>query len=655
MRSPRGGTPAVLVVGLALAATGATATPAHALSPAKVTPGSLELVLDASGSMAGPDPSGGTKIDAARRAITGMLGALPSSTPVAVRAYGGTYEDRERGCSDTRLVVPVGPARASAATAALAGLQPTGYTPIAASLRAAAADLPASGPRTIVLVSDGEETCGGDPCAVARELAGAGVGLRVDTVGYGVDERTRTQLGCVAAATGGQYTEAPDGDALTVQLAAAADTGLRSYQPTGTRVTGTVDPFDAPVLAPGQFVDALDPGERSYYAIDLADGVSPYLAGTLVHPVGPVAGSSFDNLTVAVYGLDGRKCGQVSDSTSQSYGGTAATTVAAPGAVGGKWTSTFSSAAGNCGPAGRYTFSVERDAYGKGQAALPLELRVLLEPPPTDRSSLPAADVALPAALPAPVLRSPLTPVAGGGSFSTAAQLRPGSSADTIRPGETLFYRVPVGWGQRLAYTATVPPIQAGDGASLPSTSLRSYVANPTRQKVKLLSGATDTAYYSGVYDDDGATVGGSTAPVVFRNRDVSEDALQTEALAGDHYILVQLAATKDSDTAVPLRLAVDVVGPQTGTVDYGTASGAQDPTVPDSTVGEPAQDETTQDGSGEGSGQEAAGTSRTETSTDGVPWQTVGYTGGGVAALALAGALLLLPTLRSRRHRPQR
>ena len=51
--------------------------------------GALEIVLDSSGSMGGQDPSGGLKLDAARRAVTGMLAALPDSTTVGVRAYGG--------------------------------------------------------------------------------------------------------------------------------------------------------------------------------------------------------------------------------------------------------------------------------------------------------------------------------------------------------------------------------------------------------------------------------------------------------------------------------------------------------------------------------------------------------------------------------------
>lgn len=600
-------------------------------APGPTGPGALELVVDSSGSMAGPDPSGGTKIDAARRALAGVLGVLPEASLVGVRTYGGQYADRERGCTDTRLVVPVGPLARSTATAALASLRPVGYTPLASSLRAAVADLPTDRPRTVVLVSDGEETCGGDPCAVARELAGQGVGLTVDTVGYGVDTRTRDQLRCVAAAAGGDYTEAPDGQALTVGLARVADQGLRRYEPTGTPITGSKEPLGAPLIAPGQYVDALDPAERAYYALDLADGVTPYFAATLVHPPGEVAGSSYDSPTIALYGADGTKCGSKTQGTSQSNGGTASTVVAVPGAAGSDWTGSFSSSDGGCGTAGHYTLSVERDASGKGQAALPLELRVLVEPPPVDRTALPPAPVGVPAALPAPVLRAPLTPVTGGGSFGTAAELRPGSSTDSIRPGETVYYRVPVGWGQRLAFTAQIPPPQPGEVA-LPNAPLTALVAGPAREELTLLDGEKTSDYFSGRYDDDGANLSGSTAPVLFRNRDVDEDALTPLSLAGDHYLVVQLGTSREhGDVALPLRLAVEVTGEQAGAPQYAKAAGAVDPA--------------------QTSAGPQAGASR-GSSDGGIPWRTVGYAGGGVAALALAGALLLLPVLRPRATR---
>ena len=613
------------------------ASPAAALSPAKA--GSLELVLDASGSMAGADPSGGTKIEAAQKALSGVLQRLPSGTQVGVRAYGGQYEDQARGCADTRLVVPVGPVQPSAAATALAGLRPTGYTPLAASLKAAAADLSSDGPRTIVLVSDGEETCGGNPCEVAEDLADSGVGLRVDTVGYGVDESTRAQLSCIATATGGAYSEAPDGDALTVQLASVAAPGLRRYEPMGTPVTGGLEPLGAPEVGPGQYLDALDPGERSYYSVELADGVTPYVAATMVHPPGDVVGSTYDQLTFSLYGPDGKKCGSSSQSQSQSYGGTPVTVAATPGTIGSPWPNgafATSSATGTCGAAGRYTFSVERDDNGAGQAALPVEVRVLVEPPVANRNALPTPPLTVPEALADPQLKAPLTPVTGGGSFNTAAEVTSGSYADTIRPGETVYYRVHVGWGQRLAYTVSVPPTQPGTARSVPSASLGTGLAGPSRRGLALLDGDRTTGYFSGSSDDDGLTLGGSTAPVLFRDRDVADTDLRPLALAGDHYIIVKRDTSSSDDAAeLPVRLAVSVVGDEVGAPAYGKGEGA---IIPEKTADETRSDGTTTTQASD------------DTSSTG-PWRTVAYTGGGAVALALAGGLLLVPLLRGRRR----
>lgn len=650
--------PAAVLLTVALPAAG----PAAAQQPDP--PAALALVLDASGSMAGTDPSGATKMEAARRALGGVVDRLPTGTQVAVRAYGGTYDDRQRGCTDTRLLLPAGAVDVEATKAALASLRPVGYTPIAAALEAASADLPADGPRSIVLVSDGEETCGEDPCEVARRLGQQAVGLRVDTVGYGVDDSTRRQLSCIAAATSGTYTEAPDGDSLTVELARLAAPGLRQYAPSGKRVSGTADPLGAPVLTAGQYVDSLAVAQRTYYAVDLAQGVTPYLSATLVRPPGKVPSGTYDNLVVELLGPDGTKCGDSSQGVSQSNGGTAATTVAVPGMVGSKWSGSYSSASafggsGTCGLPGRYTVSVERDENSRGQGPLPVELRFLLEPPVANPADLPPAVAPVPPALPAPMLSTPLTPVSGGGSFSTAAELAPGSWVDEIRPGETLYYRVPVGWGQRFTFLAQVPPAQADLARSLPTAPLTALVAGPARTTLDLQPGAEESAYYSARYDADGASLSGSTPPVVFRNREVSDSQLRPYSLAGDHYLVVQLGAVdSNADAAVPLRLAVEVTGGVQGEPSYGKATGA----IPEQPTGSGA----TSEGTASGNPSPAADTPSDESpasgsasadvqdardrDTDSGPWRAVGYAGGGMLALIVAVLLLLTPMLRGRR-----
>jgi Ca-activated chloride channel homolog len=140
------------------------------------------LVLDSSGSMDEAAP-GGTKMAAAKRAVRTLVDALPAEAQLGLAVYGaGTgnaASDKAAGCKDVKVVHPVGPLDKAAVIRSADAAKPRGYTPIGRSLRAAADALPKEGPRSIVLVSDGEDTCAPpDPCEVAKQLAKEGVERR---------------------------------------------------------------------------------------------------------------------------------------------------------------------------------------------------------------------------------------------------------------------------------------------------------------------------------------------------------------------------------------------------------------------------------------------------------------------------------------------
>jgi hypothetical protein len=103
-------------------------------------------------------------------------------------------------------------------------IQPQGYTPITYALTLAARDVGAeeAAARTVVLVSDGKETCQGDPCAAAKALAEADAKLVVHTVGVGVDGVTRGQLQCIARMARGSYFDANSAADLAAALGKAA-------------------------------------------------------------------------------------------------------------------------------------------------------------------------------------------------------------------------------------------------------------------------------------------------------------------------------------------------------------------------------------------------------------------------------------------------
>jgi hypothetical protein len=183
---------------------------------------SVLLILDASGSMNGRLPSGESRIEVAQRAMKDVASLIPGEAQLALRLYGSQSPRDARNCDDTNVAVPFRPAAAGAAaiTTAVDGVKAQGWTPIALSLGQAAGDFAADAKeRVIVLVSDGKETCSGDPTLAARELAGKGV--TVHTVGFIVDKAARMQLQAIAKATGGSYFDAPVGPELPKTLAAA--------------------------------------------------------------------------------------------------------------------------------------------------------------------------------------------------------------------------------------------------------------------------------------------------------------------------------------------------------------------------------------------------------------------------------------------------
>lgn len=148
----------------------ASGSPVHAQSTDKGT--DTILVLDASGSMWGV-VDGQTKISAARQAVNSILSKWRPEDRLGLIAYG----HRSKGdCKDIELLVPVSTFDPAKIKTAVDALNPKGKTPIADSLRAAAAALRSTENKaTVILVSDGIETCAPDPCAVAAELKKSGV------------------------------------------------------------------------------------------------------------------------------------------------------------------------------------------------------------------------------------------------------------------------------------------------------------------------------------------------------------------------------------------------------------------------------------------------------------------------------------------------
>ncbi|GED99987.1 hypothetical protein nbrc107696_04340 [Gordonia spumicola] len=193
-------------------------------APAAAAPGSSVLfVVDNSGSMSG------APLQQAKEALHEGIGALSSGQAAGLRSFEGD-------CSSSgQLLVPVGTNNRQALTSATNGLGTGGGTPTPQALRAAAADLPATGDRTIVLISDGQSTCG-DPCAAAQELKNQyGIDFRIHSVGFNAPDQAETELSCIARVSGGKYVTATNKDELANAVKSAVESS--NPQPTGASCT----------------------------------------------------------------------------------------------------------------------------------------------------------------------------------------------------------------------------------------------------------------------------------------------------------------------------------------------------------------------------------------------------------------------------------
>ena len=177
------------------------------------------LVLDASGSMWG-QIDGKAKITIAREVIDGILQEWNSDNSIGLVTYG---HRRKGDCGDIETLIPVGRLDRAAFNKVIGGLNPKGKTPMTAAVELAAETLRhTENAATVILVSDGEETCDADPCTVAAELEKAGIDFTAHVIGFDVTEQTGLrQLQCIAGNTGGEFLAAKDAPSLKEALKTA--------------------------------------------------------------------------------------------------------------------------------------------------------------------------------------------------------------------------------------------------------------------------------------------------------------------------------------------------------------------------------------------------------------------------------------------------
>lgn len=185
--------------------------------------GRVLVVLDCSGSMS--EPFGGTsRMEAAKAALARLLPRLSDAElEIGLMVYG---HKPSKSCDDVELLVAPVSRSADAITSAAASLRAQGRTPLAAAIAQGGRVLLSASdvPLKMIVLTDGLETCGGNPVAAARALRRSGVDMTIHVVGLAIGAKDRAALSSVATAGGGDYHDATDTTDLEASFKAVEKT-----------------------------------------------------------------------------------------------------------------------------------------------------------------------------------------------------------------------------------------------------------------------------------------------------------------------------------------------------------------------------------------------------------------------------------------------
>ena len=197
-----------------LAATAITALSLQA-GAAQALQKNVMFVIDSSNSMWG-QVDGTPKIDIAKQALVDLVAKMPAKTKMGLIAYGHRFNHKLNDCSDMELMAGVGSLNRETVHDTLSYLKPNGQTPIANTLMEVGSWLQPNleEDNTVVLVSDGLESCDGDPCQAAKALNEAGIATSIHVVGFDLNSNQRARIQCIADNGNGQYFDAKDNEGL---------------------------------------------------------------------------------------------------------------------------------------------------------------------------------------------------------------------------------------------------------------------------------------------------------------------------------------------------------------------------------------------------------------------------------------------------------
>ena len=428
----------------------------QAAAEAKDIPPTM-LILDASGSMMARDAGGQTRLDAAKEASKNFSRSVSKDSELGFMVYGtkvgNSPEEREAGCKDVTTLLPVGKGNAGKIPGEVDKVNASGHTPMGPALKQAAKELPSEGERSIVLVSDGEDTCAPPPvCDVAKDLHKQGIDLTINTVGFLVDPAARKELQCIAEAGGGEYLDAKDAESLAESMKVLATRTAQTAESNAPEIKGgddeasaaevpeDVELFSTPLREKsGGAKDDEDGAE--YFSTPIAEGERLAIGVATMPP--PSQGSEIGfgkNFSVKVE-VDEPLCYLANDNDVGI--------IDSNGPFFASWTT---QQAGEDCPAGDFRFKVVRKSGPYKGKEIPAEVSIK-RLPNEDLSEVPEPFADKAENRKEPSAAGKPRKVTPGAWFDNATELNPDAketvSADIV-PGEAHVYKIKTDYGQQL-------------------------------------------------------------------------------------------------------------------------------------------------------------------------------------------------------------
>ncbi|WP_330289390.1 hypothetical protein [Streptomyces sp. NBC_00576] len=338
----------------------------------------------------------------------------------------------------------------------------------------------------------------------------------------------RTVRGAVVAAVLCAVVGAGAGPGAGSEAVAAPDPYTYDFAEGARAVEGAATTTDAVGLEPGgTYRSTLPVNGRLYFRLALDATSNAYVSATAVPRQGATVASS-DGVKVSVQDADARSC---------SYDSTRFGPSRSPHPVAALASRVTDGETTACRQAGTYYVVVDRvDVAGSSSDDWDLELTYVSEPGLVNKGATvaPESPESWDSASPDP-LTGDAVRREGGAGFATAAPVGNGVWGDDITPGQTLFYRVPVDWGQQLYAVAELGSSSGGSsgGGRSVSSALVMSLYNPAR----------------GYVDDEGLFYDGRQTsaaldplpPVAYANRYGSGDRVSGMRFAGSYYLVVHL------------------------------------------------------------------------------------------------------------------